>query len=109
MKTPGSLRRSERKRTRNRLWTRRERAVLFARLRRFSVWSAYVAALILPGGIALLPVLAWWHRHRHPERAIDADLGRRLRRRLAVPGAPAADAGDPLKSPTATLPSGLKQ
>lgn len=81
----------------------------FARLRRFSVWSAYVAALILPGGIALLPVLAWWHRHRRPEREIDANLGRRLRRRLAVHGAPVADTGDSLKPPTATLPSGLKQ
>jgi hypothetical protein len=62
------LRRNERKRARKLFWTRHERAPVLARLGRYSEISGFVAALLLPGGVALLPALAWWHRHRRVAR-----------------------------------------
>jgi len=71
------MRRNARKRARKKYWTGRERGVVSVRLGRWSTLSGYVAALVLPGGIALLPVLAWWHRHQRPER--DGEFKRRRR------------------------------
>jgi hypothetical protein len=80
LKTPRSLRRNERKRARKKRWTRYERGPAAARLARLSTLSGFVAALLLPGGVALLPVLAWWHRHRKTGR--ERELGRAVRHRL---------------------------
>jgi hypothetical protein len=47
---------------RRRLWTKQEKAIVLRRLKRISGYSPYLAALILPGGLALLPLIAWWRR-----------------------------------------------
>jgi len=78
------LRRNERKRARKKFWTRHERAPVFAGLGRFSKISGYVAALLLPGGIALLPMLGWWHRHHRMERKAERTVRRRPHRRRMV-------------------------
>ncbi|MEW6688095.1 MAG: hypothetical protein AB1452_03280 [Pseudomonadota bacterium] len=44
------------------LWTREDKAIVLRRLRRLSGYSPYLAALILPGGLALVPLIAWWRR-----------------------------------------------
>ena len=80
LKTPRNLRRNERRRVRKKRWTRYERGPAAARLGRLSTLSGYLAALLLPGGVALLPVLAWWHRHQRvePERARSRAVRHRL-------------------------------
>jgi hypothetical protein len=80
LKTPRYLRRNERKRARKKRWTRYERGPAAAHLGRYSTLSGYVAALLLPGGIALLPVLAWWHRRQRIER--EREQSRAVRHRL---------------------------
>jgi len=62
--TPERLPRVRPYRSRKKFWTRRERAQFLADLGRYSIVSSYVAALLLPGGFALLPVIAWWQRHK---------------------------------------------
>jgi hypothetical protein len=57
---PGARSRSRSKR---RSWTNREKAAAARRLRRLYRFSPYIVALLLPGGLALLPLIAWW-RHR---------------------------------------------
>jgi hypothetical protein len=107
LKAPRKLRHNERKRTRKKRWTWRERALVFARLGRFSTLSGYLVALLLPGGIALLPVLAWWHRHQRPERNAEPKPGRRVRRhRLSVPNPPAARTGSARKPSKSIPPAG---
>jgi hypothetical protein len=54
---PGSRSRS---RGNRRSWTNREKAAAARRLRRIYRFSPYIVALILPGGLALLPLIAWW-------------------------------------------------
>jgi hypothetical protein len=41
-------------------WTALDRAELKAYLRRLSRMSPYIALLMLPGGLVILPVFAWW-------------------------------------------------
>lgn len=41
-------------------WTPEDRAQLVRHLRRLSHLSPYLAVLILPGGLLMLPALAWW-------------------------------------------------
>jgi hypothetical protein len=53
-------------------WTPEDRAELRAQLKRLSKLSPYFVALVMPGGFAMLPALAWW-------------LDRRRGRRGAVP------------------------
>ncbi|HUN70613.1 MAG TPA: hypothetical protein VMU46_17595 [Burkholderiales bacterium] len=60
---------------------RHERGWILARLKRFPILYGYVAALLLPGGFALLPALAWWHRHRHLEHKAPGTARRRRHRR----------------------------
>ena len=49
-------------------WTKREKRELVEHLRRLSGMGPYVALLVLPGGFALLPLLAWWHGRRRARR-----------------------------------------
>ena len=81
MKPSRRLRRNERKRARKLFWTRQERAPALARIGRYSTLSAYVAALVLPGGVALLPVLVWWHRHQRMARRAERPVQLRPHRR----------------------------
>jgi hypothetical protein len=59
-------------------WTRKERALIVAQLRRLSQLSPYLMLLVLPGGFLALPALAWWLDRRR--------TARRGARRAAAPG-----------------------
>jgi len=50
--------------SRKQRWTRRVRARILANLGHHPVLAGIVAALLLPGGFVLVPVIAWWHRRR---------------------------------------------
>lgn len=50
-------------------WTAQEKNELRQHLRRLSKVSPYIAIVMLPGGFALLPVLAWWLDRRRVRRA----------------------------------------
>jgi hypothetical protein len=51
-------------------WTEEDKRELVAHLKRLSHLSPYIAVVILPGGFAMLPVLAWWlDRRRRGNRA----------------------------------------
>ena len=41
-------------------WTPEELAEIRAHLRRISELSPYLVIIVMPGGFAVLPVLAWW-------------------------------------------------
>jgi len=58
-------------------WSNEELAELRQQLERLRTLSPYLAVLVLPGGFALLPLLAWW-------------LDRRRTRREALAGPPLA-------------------
>jgi len=49
-------------------WTKDEKRELVDHLKRISGMSRYVALLVLPGGLALLPLLAWWLDRRRARR-----------------------------------------
>jgi hypothetical protein len=49
-------------------WTAEEKRELVEHLRRLSGMGPYVALLLLPGGLALLPLLAWWLDRRRDKR-----------------------------------------
>lgn len=51
-------------------WSREDRAELQTQLKRLRTLSPYVAALVLPGGFALLPLMAWWLDRRRSRRAL---------------------------------------
>ena len=54
-------------------WTREEKHELIEHLRRLSGMGPYIALLVLPGGFALLPLLAWWLDRRRTKRRSRAD------------------------------------
>jgi hypothetical protein len=41
-------------------WSPDDRAQILQHLRRLTRISPYLAVLVLPGGLVMLPVLAWW-------------------------------------------------
>jgi len=49
-------------------WTKDEKRELVDHLKRIGGMGRYVALLLLPGGLALLPVLAWWLDRRRDRR-----------------------------------------
>jgi hypothetical protein len=51
-------------------WTPSELAELRAQLRRLRDLSPYLVAVVMPGGLALLPVLAWWLDRRRRRFAL---------------------------------------
>ncbi len=54
-------------------WTPEDRAQLTEHLKRLSRISPYLAALAVPGGILMLPALAWWlDRRRTRGRTTDS-------------------------------------
>jgi len=62
--TPQRLPRILTRQSRQRLWVRRVRVLILARLERHPVISSVVALLLLPGGVVLVPIIAWWHRRK---------------------------------------------
>ena len=53
-------------------WTPAERAEIRAQLRRIARLSPYLVVIVMPGGFAALPVLAWWLDRRRLRRAAAA-------------------------------------
>ena len=50
-------------------WSPEELAEIRAHLKRISKLSPYLVIIVMPGGFAVLPVLAWWlDRRRNRER-----------------------------------------
>jgi hypothetical protein len=49
-------------------WTKDEKRELVDHLKRIGGMGRYVALLLLPGGLALLPLLAWWLDRRRNKR-----------------------------------------
>jgi hypothetical protein len=53
-------------------WTAQDKVELMAHLKRLQDLSPYVAVFVLPGGFAMLPVLAWWLDRRRGKRVPQA-------------------------------------
>jgi len=49
-------------------WTKDEKRELVDHMKRISGLGPYVALLLLPGGLALLPLVAWWLDRRREKR-----------------------------------------
>jgi hypothetical protein len=49
-------------------WTAQDKLEIEAHLRRLSRVSSYIAVAAMPGGLALLPLLAWWLDQRRRRR-----------------------------------------
>ena len=49
-------------------WSSEERATLLLQLRALSRLSPYLLPIILPGGIFMLPLIAYWMDRRNKER-----------------------------------------
>ena len=57
-------------------WSKEDKLTLIRDLRAISNLSPYLIPLVMPGGIFLLPILAWWldrRRQRREDRARDID------------------------------------
>jgi len=54
-------------------WTEEERAILKRNLRALSNLSPYLFPLIMPGGVLMLPLLAWWLDCRRKARKDKAE------------------------------------
>src|SRR5262245_4632972 len=52
-------------------WTQEEKRELAAHLRRLSTISPYLVVLALPGGLLVLPALAWWLDRRRNRNRTD--------------------------------------
>lgn len=50
-------------------WTPQEKEELAGHFRRLSKMSPYIALVVIPGGLALLPLVAWWLDRRRAKRA----------------------------------------
>ena len=60
------------KRRNKQKWTPEDLAEIRAQLRRLSKLSPYLVILVMPGGFAVLPVLAWWLDRRRNRRIVNA-------------------------------------
>lgn len=54
----------------NQKWSGQDKRELMLHLRRLRQVSPYIAVLVLPGGFAALPVLAWWLDRRRGRRSL---------------------------------------
>lgn len=58
------------KRRNSQTWTAEDKAQLARQLKRLSHLSPYIAVIVLPGGLLMLPALAWWlDRRRNGTRS----------------------------------------
>jgi len=60
------------KRRNKQKWSPEDLAEIRAQLRRLSQLSPYLVILVMPGGFAVLPVLAWWLDRRRTRRLVNA-------------------------------------
>jgi hypothetical protein len=51
-------------------WSVEDKLELAEHLRRLQHLSPYIAVFVLPGGMAMLPVLAWWLDRRRGRRVV---------------------------------------
>ncbi|HZQ74596.1 MAG TPA: hypothetical protein VFB08_16890 [Burkholderiales bacterium] len=51
-------------------WSPEDRRELVEHLHRLQHLSPYIAVFVLPGGMAMLPVLAWWLDRRRGRRIV---------------------------------------
>jgi hypothetical protein len=51
-------------------WSDEDRRELAMHMRRLRGVSPYIAVLVLPGGLAMLPALAWWLDRRRGQRRV---------------------------------------
>jgi len=58
------------KRRNSQIWSASDRRELRTHLKTLSRISPYIALMVLPGGLALLPVLAWWLDRRRGRRSL---------------------------------------
>ena len=55
-------------------WSLQDKRELRMHLVRLRAVSPYIAVIVLPGGLAMLPALAWWLDRRRGRRKIAADI-----------------------------------
>ncbi len=53
-------------------WSTEDRQELAIHMRRLQRMSPYIAVIVLPGGFAMLPALAWWLDRRRGQRPGEA-------------------------------------
>jgi len=51
-------------------WSASDKRELMLHLKRLSRVSPYIAVIVLPGGFAMLPALAWWLDRRRGQRLV---------------------------------------
>ena len=56
------------KRRNKQKWSEQDIAEIRAQIRRISKLSPYLVIMVMPGGFAVLPVLAWWLDRRRNRR-----------------------------------------
>ena len=60
------------KRRNKQKWTKEDLAEIRSQVRRISKLSPYLVIIVMPGGFAVLPVLAWWLDRRRNGRTVKA-------------------------------------
>lgn len=58
-------------------WSRRDKHELVTHLQRLQHLMPYIAVFLLPGGMAMLPILAWWLDRRRGQRVMLRKLAAR--------------------------------
>jgi len=58
------------KRRNKQRWSEEDLAEIRAQVRRISKLSPYLVVIVMPGGFAVLPVLAWWLDRRRQRRGL---------------------------------------
>ena len=60
------------KRRNKQRWSPEDLAEIRAHLQRISKLSPYLVVIVMPGGFAMLPILAWWLDRRRNRRIVNA-------------------------------------
>jgi len=60
------------KRRNKQQWSPEDVAEIRAQIRRISRLSPYLVVIVMPGGFAMLPILAWWLDRRRSRRIVNA-------------------------------------
>jgi len=60
------------KRRNKQKWSPEDIAEIRAHMQRLSKLSPYLVVIVMPGGFAILPILAWWLDRRRNRRIVNA-------------------------------------